>query len=196
VLLILDERVSGFRVARGGAAEWAGVVPDAGVYGSALGGGFPIGVVGFNTDRTDTAPEANEILATPHPVSLVAAEAVLSILKNDTTYVRLEERTAQLADGFRNLADRFQRSMVINRVGSVFSLYLGVKTVTTGAAVRRADLEAYRRLADGLRSEGVLLPPNQGGTAFVSSAHGAKDIEETLNACEQVLLRLHQEDLP
>jgi len=195
-LLIFDERVSGFRLARGGAAAWIGVTPDAAVYGSALGGGFPIGAVGFNLERADTEPGADEVLVTPHSVSLAAAEAVLSILKNDTTYDRLEERAAQLADGILNLADRFQRSIVVNRVGSVFALYLGVKKIASGTAARRADANAYRRLVSGLRDEGVLLPPAQGGTGFVSSAHGAKDIEETLSAFEQVLLRFHQEDLP
>jgi glutamate-1-semialdehyde 2,1-aminomutase len=195
VLLILDERVSGFRIDRGGAAAWTGVIPDAAVYGSALGGGFPIGVVGFHNQLGDTAHQAEEVLATPHPVSLAAAEAVLSILKNDTTYERLEERASQLADGIRNLADRFNRKMTVNRVGSVFSLYVGVNAVTTGTSARQADADGYGRLVRGLRDEGVLLPPVTGGTAFVSSAHGAKDIEETLAACEQVLLRLHQEDL-
>jgi glutamate-1-semialdehyde 2,1-aminomutase len=108
----------------------------------------------------------------------------------------LEERSAQLADGIRNLADRFQKSMVVNRVGSVFALYLGVTAVASGTAARRGDADGYRRLADGLRSEGVLLPPAQGGPGFVSSAHGAKDIEATLAAFEKVLLRFHQEDLP
>jgi glutamate-1-semialdehyde 2,1-aminomutase len=196
VLLILDERVSGFRIARGGAAAWTGVTPDAAVYGSALGGGFPIGVVGFNGRLGDTAHQAEEVLATPHPVSLAAAEAVLSILKNDATYDRLEERTAQLADGIRNLADRFNRRIAVNRVGSVFALYVGVANVATGPSARRADDDGYRRRVRGLRSVGVLLPPAPSGTAFVSSAHGAKDIEETLAAFEQVLLRFHQEDLP
>lgn len=195
-LLIFDERVSGFRLARGGAAAWTGVTPDAAVYGSALGGGFPIGAVGFNAQRTDAEPGGNEVLATPHSVSLAAAEAVLSILKNDTTYDRLEERAAQLADGILNLADRFSRAVVVNRVGSVFALYVGVKKVSTGTTARRADADAYRRLVSGLRGEGVLFPPAPGGTGFVSSAHGAKDIEETLAAFEQVLLRFHQEDLP
>lgn len=196
VHLVFDERVSGFRVARGGAVAWTGVIPDAAVYGSALGGGFPIGAVGFNATRADAEPGEDEILATPHPVSLAAAEAVLSILKNDATYDRLEERTAQLTDGILNLADRFQRSIVVNRVGSVFALYLGAKKIASVTAARRADADAYRRLASGLRQEGVLLPPVQGGTGFVSSAHGAKDIEVTLAAFEQVLLRFHKEDLP
>ena len=195
-LLIFDERVSGFRLSRGGAAAWTGLTPDAAVYGSALGGGFPIGAVGFHAERTDTDPGGGEILATPHSVSLAAAEAVLSILKNNTTYDRLEQRAAQLADGILNLADRFNRTIVVNRVGSVFALYVGVKKVSSGTMARRADADAYRRLVSGLRDEGVLFPPAQGGTGFVSSAHGAKDIEETLAAFEQVFLRFHQEDLP
>jgi glutamate-1-semialdehyde 2,1-aminomutase len=68
--------------------------------------------------------------------------------------------------------------------------------VTDCLAARRADGEAYWRFAEGLRREGVLLPRQPGGAAFLSSAHGAKDVEETLAACERVLLRLHQEDLP
>lgn len=196
VPLIFDERVSGFRLSRGGAAAWTGVTPDVAVYGSALGGGFPIGAVGFDASRSDAEPGGDEILATPHPVSLAAAEAVLSILKNDSTYDRLEERAAQLADGILNLADRFNRSIVVNRVGSVFALYLGARKVASVTAARRADADAYRRLVSGLRLEGVLLPPAQGRTGFVSSAHGAKDIEETLAAFEQVLMRFHKEDLP
>ncbi len=194
--VIFDERVSGFRLARGGAASWTGVTPDVAVYGSALGGGFPFGAVGFNADRSDTEPGSGEILATPHSVSLAAAEAVLSILKNDTTYDRLEERSAQLADGILNLADRFHRSIVVNRVGSVFALYLGVKSVSSCTAARLADAKAYRRLVGGLRDEGVLFPPAPGGTGFVSSAHRAKDIEETLVAVERILLKFHQEDQP
>jgi glutamate-1-semialdehyde 2,1-aminomutase len=81
-------------------------------------------------------------------------------------------------------------------VGSVFALYLGVKAVSSGTAARRADATAYRRLVSGLRDEGVLFPPAPGGTGFVSSAHGAKDIEETLAAVEKVLLKFHQEDQP
>ena len=196
VLLVLDERVSGFRLARGGAAAWAGITPDAAVYGPALGGGFPIGAFGINAELNGAEAFGPEVSASPHPVSLAAAEAVLSILKNDTTYERLEERSAQLADGIRNLADRFQRSMAVNRVGSVFALYLGVTEVASGSAAKQADEDGYRRLARGLRGEGVLLPPVQGGPAFVSAAHGAKDIEATLAAFEKVLPGFHQEDLP
>ncbi len=196
VLLLFDERVSGFRVHRGGAQALSGVTPDAAVYGGALGGGFPIGVVGFRVGIDEPVQKGDDRMPTPHPVSLAAAEAVLSILKNEAHYERVEERAIQLVSGIEGLASRFQRPMTVNRVGSVFALYMTAKPVTNCRAASRADATTYWRVAEGLRGEGVLLPRKPGGAAFLSSAHGAKDVEETLAACERVLLRLHQEDLP
>lgn len=196
VVLILDERVSGFRLHRGGAAAWFGLEPDVAVYGGSLGGGFPIGVVAFRDGLADVEPDPTEPMPIPHPVSLAAAEAVCSILKNDSVYERLEERGQQLETGLAALAERFSRPMVVNRLGSAFALYMAEEPVTGRAAAEASDGDAYRRLAGALLGEGVLLPqcPNQ--TAYVSAAHGAKDIDETLSACEEVLLRFHQEDLP
>jgi glutamate-1-semialdehyde 2,1-aminomutase len=196
VLLIHDERVAGFRVHRGGTTAWTGVEPDVAVYGRALGGGFPIGVVAFRAGIEEPIQKGEGRMPTPHPVSLAAAEAVLSILKNDTVYQRLEERTLQLVDGMLALGKRFSRPMVINRVGSVFALYMTTKPVIDRHGAEGADGTAYWRFAQALRAEGVLLPRQPGGAAFVSSAHGAKDIDETLAACETVLMQLHQEDLP
>lgn len=196
VLLVFDERVAGFRVNRGGTVAWSGVVPDVAVYGGALGGGFPIGVVAFREGIDEPIQKGEGRMPTPHPVSLAAAEAVLSILKNDTVYQRLEERTSQLVDGMLALSERFSRAMTINRVGSVFATYMTAKPVRDRRSAEQADGTSYWRFCDALRAEGVLLPRRPGGAAFVSSAHGAKDVDETLAACEQVLLRLHQEDLP
>lgn len=196
VLLILDERISGFRLARGGAAEWAGVTPDLAVYGDGLGGGFPLGVVALSHTIDDEATDP-ESCRRPHLISLGAAEAVLSILKNDSIFERLEERCAQLVGGILALAERFSRSMRVNRLGSVFAIYFTrADEVLTLAAAQESDEASYGRLVSGLRTEGVLLPSKPGRPAFVSSAHSAKDIDETLEAFERVLLRLHQEDLP
>jgi len=121
---------------------------------------------------------------------------VLSILKNDTVYERLEARAQQLSDGISGLAARFSRPIVVNRAGSVFAMYVSREPVLSAEAALQADRAAYRRLADGLLAEGILLPRVSGRAAFISSAHGVKDVEETLAACERVLLRHHQEDLP
>jgi glutamate-1-semialdehyde 2,1-aminomutase len=196
VLLIFDDRIAGFRVNRGGTAAWSQVIPDVAVYGGALGGGFPIGVAAFRGGISEPIQKGEGRMPTPHPLSLAAAEAVLSILKNDTIYDRLEERTSQLVDGILALAERFSRPMTINRVGSVFALYMTDQPITDRRSAEKADGTAYWRFAEALRSEGVLVPRQPGGAAFLSSAHGAKDVEETLAACERVLLRLHKEDLP
>jgi glutamate-1-semialdehyde 2,1-aminomutase len=192
VLFVMDERVSGFRVHRGGIAALAGVVPDAAVYGAALGGGFPIGVVAFR----EAQPPLNgfDPLPTPHPAALGAADAILSILKNDSVYEQLEKRTDQLVTGLLGLAERFDWPLTVNRVGSVFALYLTDKPVINQRGLKASDGEGYRQFASLLRSEGILLPREPGRAAFVSSTHGAKDIDETLAACEKVLLNLHQED--
>jgi glutamate-1-semialdehyde 2,1-aminomutase len=194
VLLVLDERISGFRVHRGGAAARGGITPDVAVYGAALGGGFPIGAVAFRDEQTGL--EGFDPLPTPHPVALAAAEAILSILKNNTVYEHLEKRTDQLVAGLEALAERFSRPMVINRVGSAFALYLSNKPVVDSKSLAASDGDGYRRLASLLRGEGVLLPQEPGCAAFLSSTHGAKDVEETLSAFEKVFLQLHQEELP
>ena len=192
VLLVMDERVSGFRVHRGGAAALAGIVPDAAVYGAALGGGFPIGVVAFREVQPPLI--GFDPMPTSHPVALSAAEAILSILKNDSVYEHLEKRTNQLVEGLLDLADRFEWPLTINRIGSVFAIYLTDKPVVGQRGLKASDGDGYRRFAALLRSEGILLPREPGRAAFVSSTHGGKDIEETLAACEKVLLNLHQDD--
>ncbi len=196
VPLVFDERVSGFRVNRGGAAAWSGVVPDVAVFGGALGAGFPIGVVAFAESLPPPQPFEDAALPGPHPVSLAAADAVLSILKNDTTYERMEERAQQLVSGLLALAERFGRRMTINRVGSAFALYMTAKPVTDRAAAEAADTATHARFVSALLGEGVLFPQQQLRCAFISNAHGAKDVDETLAACERVFMRLHQEDLP
>ena len=194
VPLVMDERIAGFRVSRGGFSGLAGIIPDVAVYGAALGGGFPIGVVAFRGEEAQL--DLYDPLPTPHPVSLAAAEAVLSILKNDSVYEHLEKRTAQLEQGLVALADRFQRPIAVNRVGSVFAMYFADAPVVDRQSQELADRGRYRRMANALRHEGVLMPQKPGRAAFVSSTHGAKDIDQTLSCFEKVLLQLHQEDTP
>jgi glutamate-1-semialdehyde 2,1-aminomutase len=197
VLFVLDERVSGFRLHRAGAAARFGVTPDLALYGGALGGGFSIGAVAFGKGFSPPPDLGNEGgLPAPHPMSLAAAEAVLSILRNDTTYERLEGRTEQLVNGIVALGERFGRPMVVNRMGSAFAFYMSRQPVVDRMSAERADEAAYRRFVGALRVDGVLMPQDPCGTAFVSNAHGAKDVDETLAVCERVLMRLHQEDLP
>jgi len=197
VLSIIDERITGLRVGRGGAAELFGVTPDAAIFGGALGGGFQIGALGLaNTVQEPESSTWGGRETPSHPVALRAADAVLSILKNDAVFDRLEERCLQLVEGVTALAERFSRPLRINHLGSIFTVYISRDEVSDQADAEASDAETYQRLVSALRKEGVLMPQEARTPAFVSSAHGAKDIEETLGAFERVLLKLHQEDLP
>ncbi|NOZ94162.1 MAG: aminotransferase class III-fold pyridoxal phosphate-dependent enzyme [Acidobacteria bacterium] len=195
-LFILDELRTGFRVHRGGMAGLSGLEPDLAIYGGALSGGFPLGALAVRRGLDLREVEVLQGGAKPQPVGLAAAEAILSTLKNDAIYERLEERTVQLEEGLVALAERFGRPMTVNRLGSIFSISMSRGPVIDRESWEGADRTGYRRLTAGLHDEGVLLPVEPSSPAFVSSAHGAKDIEDTLEAFETVLLKLHQEDLP
>lgn len=196
ILFIVDDRATGFRVSRGGTSDWAGFVPDAAVFGGALGGGFPIGALGLADGGHSGEVPWRRSEKAPHPVAIRAAEAVLSILKNDAVFDRLEERCCQLVEGMQALVDRFSRPIQFNQAGSMFGVYASRDRIEHEEHADKADSEAYLRLVSALLEENVLFPSRPETPACLSSAHGAKDIEETLGAFERVLMRLHQEDLP
>ncbi len=190
-LLILDETLTGFRLARGGAAELFGLSPDVTVFGGALGGGVaPLGAVGWK--RTLAATLDAEIAPPPAPFAVLAAGASLSVLRNDAVLQRLEERAVQLQAGIEALAERFQRPLRFLRVGSVFTCAFSKQPLgTPGAAV---DHETWARFSTACREAGVLLPDRSPSTCFLSHAHGVKDVEQVLAVMESVLKKMQKED--
>lgn len=191
--LVLDETVSGLRLARGGAAEVFGLTPDLCVFGGALGGGVSsIGAVAWH--RSLGATPLDDLPPSPPPLAVVAALATLSVLRNDAVHQRLEERGAQLANGIQALAERFSRPLRCNRVGSIFSLAFARQRVTDGGSFARVDHDSWARLVRLVREAGVLLPSRSPSPCFLSHAHGVKDIEQALSAIEQALKRMQRED--
>ncbi len=191
--LIVDETLTGLRIARGGATEAFGLTPDAVVIGGALGGGIsPMGAVGYSEREQVTA--ADELPPPPPPIGIVAASATVSVLRNDAVHARLEERSEQLAAGIDALAERFGRPLRCNRVGSIFSLYFARLPIVDGNSLARADLETWGRFCRATREAGLLLPSRCPQAAFLSHAHGVKDVEQTLAAMEQALKKLQKED--
>lgn len=191
--LVLDETITGFRLARGGATESFGLEPDVVVLGGALGGGVsPIGAVTWPL-RLHAMP-GDELPAPAPPISVLAATATLSVLRNESIHQRLEERGGQLQAGVEALADKFGRSLKCNRIGSVFALCFSRTGVTDGRSFARVDQELWGRFARGVRENGVLLPSRSPATSFLSHAHGVKDIEKVLTAMEQTLRRMQKED--
>lgn len=192
--LILDETLTGFRLARGGAAEVFAMAPDISVFGGVLAGGVSgMGAVAWSNELGVDTP-GDDLPPPPPPFALLAANASLSVLRNDAVHQRLEERGAQLQSGIESLAERFGRPLRCNRVGSIFSCAFSRQPVVDGTTFARVDQDTWERFSRGARDAGLLLPARSPSPCFLSHAHGVKDLEQILTAMETVLRRMQRED--
>ena len=171
-LLILDEVITGFRVARGGAQERYGVRADITCFGKVIGGGLPVGAFGGRADvMAELAPEGPCYQAgtlSGNPLATAAGLAVLAELAGDGVYARLEERGAALEDALRASGAPVR----INRVGSMLTPFFAEGPVIDHAAATRSDTAAYGAFARALLDGGVYPPPSQFEAWFVGLGHG------------------------
>jgi glutamate-1-semialdehyde 2,1-aminomutase len=183
-LLIFDEVISGFRVARGGAQELFGVTPDLTVLGKIVGGGLPLAAFGGRADvMSELAPSGAVYQAgtlSGNPIATAAGLSVLRRLRDDDVYAELERRSARLADGLA----AFGR---VQRVGAMLTLFAGrdepVERFT------ELDNGRYGELFRGLLERGIYIAPSQYECLFPSLAHGDEEIDTTIEAVGDVLGR-------
>jgi glutamate-1-semialdehyde 2,1-aminomutase len=194
-LLIFDEVMSGFRAARGGAAERYGVKPDLATLGKVIGGGLPVAALVGRADlMSQLAPEGPVYQAgtySGNPLAMAAGSAALAALEADPGIVRrAEARTGLLAAGLReNLARRKIRGAV-NAVGSMWTIYFGVSSVASVSEARSADRERYAAFFQAMLERGIYLPPSAFESAFLSDAHTDADIDRTVEAADSAMERL------
>ncbi len=191
-LLVFDEVMTGFRVARGGAAERYGIRPDLVTLGKVIGGGLPVAAFGGRSDLMGlVAPEGPVYQAgtyAGHPLAMAAGVATLAVLEEDPAlFRRAEARTALLAAGLREVLTRRGVRGVVNTIGSMWTLYFGVDRVASAEEARRADTALYARFFQGMLERGVFLPPSAFESAFLSDAHGEAEIDRTLEAADEAL---------
>jgi glutamate-1-semialdehyde 2,1-aminomutase len=191
-LLVFDEIMTGFRVARGGAAERYGVRPDLVTLGKVIGGGLPVAAFGGRPDLMSlVAPEGPVYQAgtyAAHPLAMAAGGATLGALEKDPSiFLRAEARTGLLAAGLREILTRRKVRGVVNAVGSMWTLYFGVDKVSSAQEARRADAKAYARFFQAMLERGVLLPPSAFESAFLSDAHTETEIDRTLEAADEAI---------
>jgi len=187
-LLIFDEVITGFRLARGGAQELFGVTPDLTVLGKVMGGGFPCAAFGGRADLMDQLAPAGPVYQagtlSGNPVAVAAGLAALDLIEREDPYPALEKRAERIVDG---LTDAFVSAGVansVNRVGSLFSLFFTEDRIRDHAGARAADHAAYGRFFHAMLERGVALPPSGYEGWFLSTAHGDPEIDRTLDAAE------------
>ncbi|MDU4092368.1 MAG: glutamate-1-semialdehyde 2,1-aminomutase [Pantoea sp.] len=194
-LLIIDEVMTGFRVALGGAQAHYGVTPDLTCLGKIIGGGMPVGAFGGRRDVMDalapTGPVYQAGTLSGNPIAMAAGYACLTAIAQPGTHATLTDLTTQLAQGLRAAAQAENIPLVVNHVGGMFGLFFtDAQEVTCYDDVTRCDTERFKRFFHMMLEEGVYLAPSAFEAGFMSLAHSAEDIQRTVDAARRSFARL------
>jgi glutamate-1-semialdehyde 2,1-aminomutase len=194
-VLIFDEVMTGFRVALGGAQSLYGVTPDLTTLGKVIGGGMPVGAFGGKKEIMNiVAPLGGVYQAgtlSGNPIAMTAGLTTLDEIAQDGFYDRLSQTAANLTDGLEEIAKSSGIPFTTNQVGGMFGMFFSPEdNISSFDQVMQCDSERFRKFFHGMLSNGVNFAPSPFETAFVSSAHGEKEIEATLNAAESVFKQL------
>lgn len=189
LLLIIDEVMTGFRLAYGGAQELYGVRGDLTCLGKIIGGGLPVGVFGGKRQIMEKlAPEGPIYQAgtlSGNPLAMSAGLATLKLLREPDFYRRLEENSAYLEQGLRAAAESSPQPVCLQRIGSMFCAYFQTGPVHSFADAARSDTEAFGRFFRAMLNAGIHLAPSQFEAGFVSAAHSREDLDRTIAAARQ-----------
>ncbi len=192
VLLIFDEVMTGFRLAKGGAQEVYGVNADIVCFGKVIGGGLPVGAFASRNEIMDylapTGPVYQAGTLSGNPLAMAAGLAMLQELNGDSEiYKRLEEKTAYLHKGISNVLNRNEVAFTINRQGSMISVHFGEEPVTDfESAARSAGNGKFNKFFHGLLDHGIYIAPSAFETWFITDALSYKDLDATIEAVHQV----------
>jgi len=190
-LLILDEVITGFRLAPGGAQEFYGVAADLTCLGKIIGGGLPVGAYGGPARLMDQlAPDGPVYQAgtlSGNPLAMAAGLVTLNALAQPGVYDRLESLAARLAEGLTRAARDGGVPVTLNRVGSMMTGFFHPGPVTSYRAAADSDTDRYRRFFHAMLERGVYLAPSQFEAMFVSTAHSDADIDRTIAAAAESL---------
>jgi glutamate-1-semialdehyde 2,1-aminomutase len=193
-LLIFDEVMTGFRLAKGGAQERFRIAPDLSCFGKVIGGGLPVGAFGGRAEIMDCLAPVGPVYQagtlSGNPVAMAAGIAALEELMSNNAYAKLEQLGAQLEAGMTDAANSANVPVQFNRCGSMFCGYFTSEPVHNLADAMKSDRERFKKYFHGMLEEGIYLAPSQFEAGFVSTAHSASDIEKTVKAAAKVLRTL------
>jgi glutamate-1-semialdehyde 2,1-aminomutase len=186
-LLIFDEVMTGFRVGLAGAQARYGIAPDLTCLGKIIGGGLPAAAFGGRAEYMDRVAPAGPIYQagtlSGNPLAVTAGLATLKLIQQDGFYDELERTSARLADGFSELAASAGVSVVVNRVGSMLTVFFTeADEVVDWESASASDTKRFGRFFHAMLERGVYLPPSQYECLFVGAAHTGDLVDRTLEA--------------
>jgi glutamate-1-semialdehyde 2,1-aminomutase len=185
-VLIFDEVMTGFRVAQGGAQARYGIRPDLTTLGKVIGGGMPVGAVGGRRDIMQyiapLGPVYQAGTLSGNPVAVAAGLATLKLIEGKDFQQKVESTTRALVEGLRAEAKAAGATFSAQHIGSMFGLYFRAAPPASFAEAMQCDKDRFNRFFHEMLARGVYLAPSAYEAGFVSSAHGAADIDATLAA--------------
>jgi len=191
-VLVFDEVMTGFRLARGGAQERFGVTPDLTCLGKIIGGGLPVGAYGGRREIMDLVAPSGPVYQagtlSGNPLAMAAGLATLHAASERGIYERLDELGRCWRDGMREAASAGGQ-FAINQVGSMVSIFFTGGPVTDFASAASSDTEAFKDFFWHMISRGVYLAPSQYEAGFISTAHSEEDLEKTFEAAGEWFAR-------
>jgi glutamate-1-semialdehyde 2,1-aminomutase len=184
-LLVFDEVMTGFRVARGGAQELYGVTPDLTTLGKVIGGGLPVGAYGGRAEIMDRVAPSGPVYQagtlSGNPLAVAAGLATLRALENGEAYDRLEALGSRLERGILDIGVERGARFQVNRVGSMLTIFFSDGPVSDFRTASVSDTGQFRRFFGNLLDRGVYWPPSPFEAAFISTAHSEADIDRTVD---------------
>lgn len=194
-VLIFDEVMTGFRVARGGAQELYQIKPDLSTLGKIIGGGMPVGAFGGRADIMNSIAPLGPIYQagtlSGNPIAMTAGLATLELISDPTFYTNLKNNTLHLTQGLNELAKATNIPFLTTAVCGMFGVYFTDQDkIETFSDVKKCDVARFQKFFHHMLQEGIYLAPSAYEAGFVGSAHQEVEIAKTLDAAERVFLRI------
>ncbi len=193
-LLIFDEVMTGFRLAKGGAQARFNITPDLSCFGKVIGGGLPVGAFGGRADIMDCLAPLGPVYQagtlSGNPIAMAAGIAALQELELGGAYCQLEELAEQLEAGMRDAAKSAGIPVQFISCGSMFCGYFTSEPVHNLADAMKSDRERFKKYFHGMLNEGIYLAPSQFEAGFISTAHTPTDIDQTIRTAAKVMKQL------
>ncbi len=195
IVLIFDEVMTGFRLAKGGAQEILGVTPDLSTFGKIIGGGLPVGAYGGKREIMEMISPSGPVYQagtlSGNPLAMSAGYASLSHIKdNPEIYTLLEEKSAYLEKGINEGIKEAGKNYQLNRIGSMMTLFFTEEAVVDYNSAIKSDAKIYGKYFHEMLNRGIYLPPAQYEAMFVSTAHSKEDLDNTITASKESLLAI------
>ena len=194
ILLIFDEVMTGFRLAKGGAQELLGVHADIVCFGKVIGGGLPVGAFASSNEIMSVlAPDGPVYQAgtlSGNPLAMAAGLAMLEALQNNTVFKRLEDKTKYLHKGIASVLQKSNLSYKINRIGSMISVHFTNDDVVDFSSAAKGNNETFKTFFNGMLNQGIYIAPSAFESWFITDALSYDDLDKTISAVEYVTSKL------